>query len=130
MQCFSSMQCQCSRHGARCTAARELLCVQEMPSGMHGIFPVLHDGKVHIAGGGTEASYSQSTLHFTFGSCGEPEKGAGAGSSSSPSHSNSQINAPATNGEAHQSESPSAASLDLPAMLVAMALCAICMLWL
>eukprot|EP00892_Ulva_mutabilis_P001696 jgi/Ulvmu1/11527/UM078_0016.1 len=39
---------------------------QDMPQGLHGIFPVKHNGEVHIAAGGTEAAFSQSELYFVY----------------------------------------------------------------
>ena len=40
--------------------------MQDMPVGLHGVFPVLYGDVIHMAGGGTEAAYSQSTLHYRF----------------------------------------------------------------
>lgn len=40
--------------------------MQDMPDGLHGMFPVKHNGKVYVAAGGTEAAYSQSMLHFEY----------------------------------------------------------------
>lgn len=40
--------------------------MQDMPEGLHGIFPVLHNGKVYIAGGGTMVTFSQSNLVYEF----------------------------------------------------------------
>jgi hypothetical protein len=40
--------------------------MQDMPEGMHGIFPVLHKGKVYIAGGGTQAAASISQLVYEY----------------------------------------------------------------
>lgn len=40
--------------------------MQEMPNGLHGMFPVKHNGKVYIAAGGTEAAYSQSKLNYAY----------------------------------------------------------------
>jgi len=37
-----------------------------MPSPRHGIFPVLYQGHVFLAGGGTRAANSQSTRFDTF----------------------------------------------------------------
>eukprot|EP01024_Parvocaulis_polyphysoides_P046748 TRINITY_DN44170_c0_g3_i2.p1 TRINITY_DN44170_c0_g3~~TRINITY_DN44170_c0_g3_i2.p1 ORF type:complete len:335 (+),score=39.56 TRINITY_DN44170_c0_g3_i2:32-1006(+) len=36
----------------------------EMPVGLHGIFPVFYDGKIHIAGGGDKVANSQSVNHL------------------------------------------------------------------
>ena len=41
-------------------------CMQDMPEGLHGIFPVLHNGRVYIAGGGTRAAFSQSTAVYEY----------------------------------------------------------------
>ena len=38
----------------------------DMPNPRHGIFPVLYQGHVFLAGGGTQAANSQSTLFDTF----------------------------------------------------------------
>eukprot|EP00892_Ulva_mutabilis_P001700 jgi/Ulvmu1/11530/UM078_0019.1 len=39
---------------------------KDMPKGLHGMFPVKHNGKVYVAAGGTEAAYSQSKLHYVY----------------------------------------------------------------
>jgi hypothetical protein len=38
----------------------------QMPNARHGIFPVLFQGHIFIAGGGTQSGYSQSTIFDTF----------------------------------------------------------------
>jgi hypothetical protein len=40
--------------------------VQDMPTGLHGIFPIKHGSQIYIAAGGTEAAYSQSTHAYAF----------------------------------------------------------------
>lgn len=40
--------------------------VQDMPVGMHGMFPVLLGDSILIAAGGTSAGYSQSDLAYSF----------------------------------------------------------------
>lgn len=50
---------------AACCASVHVF-VQDMPIGLHGVFPVLFGDVIHMAGGGTEAAYSQSTLHYRF----------------------------------------------------------------
>lgn len=41
-------------------------CVQDMPEGLHGTFPVRNGGDIYIAGGGTQAAYSQSKAAYKF----------------------------------------------------------------
>lgn len=41
-------------------------CMQDMPEGLHGIFPVLYNDKVFIAGGGDVATFSQSQLVLEY----------------------------------------------------------------
>lgn len=43
--------------------------MQDMPIGVHGIFPVLHEHRIFVTAGGAEAGYSQSTLHYQFTPC-------------------------------------------------------------
>lgn len=40
--------------------------VQDMPVGLHGTFAVEDGGYIYLAGGGTQAAYSQSTSHYRF----------------------------------------------------------------
>jgi hypothetical protein len=40
--------------------------MQDMITGMHGIFPVLYNGKMYIAGGGIQAAASISNLVYEY----------------------------------------------------------------
>ena len=40
--------------------------LQDMPFGLHGIFPVRHGSGIYLAAGGTAAANSQSTHHLLF----------------------------------------------------------------
>jgi hypothetical protein len=40
--------------------------MQDLPKGLHGFFPVRNGNKVHLAGGGEQAAYSQATTHYVF----------------------------------------------------------------
>lgn len=57
-------------------------CVQDMPQGLHGVFPILFEDAIYVAGGGTEAAYSQSTLHMRL-SLGTETSSRGIGGDSS-----------------------------------------------
>jgi hypothetical protein len=41
--------------------------VQDMPKGMHGIFPLGYGGALLIAGGGVKAAASRSALNIAYG---------------------------------------------------------------
>jgi hypothetical protein len=41
--------------------------VQDMPKGMHGIFPLGYGGALLIAGGSVKAAASRSTLNIAYG---------------------------------------------------------------
>ncbi|MDW8262792.1 MAG: kelch repeat-containing protein, partial [Phycisphaerales bacterium] len=34
-----------------------------LPTARHGIFPVLHGGRIYVPGGGVKAGFSHSTVH-------------------------------------------------------------------
>ena len=38
----------------------------EMPTARHGVFPVLYESRIFVAGGGTQAANSQSDLFEIF----------------------------------------------------------------
>ena len=40
--------------------------VQDLPKGLHGIFPVEYEGGVYVTGGGTEFAFSQSTANAVY----------------------------------------------------------------
>jgi hypothetical protein len=87
------------------------VAVQEMPSGMHGVFPVLYGDAVHVAGGGTQAGYSQSTNHYRFtpGTAMSPQ-GVSAAPSAAVSMRSPQVAAVPIH-----SQQPTAAPVVLPA---------------
>ena len=37
-----------------------------MPEGLHGIFPVMHQGVIYVTGGGDEVAYSQSRKNLAY----------------------------------------------------------------
>jgi N-acetylneuraminic acid mutarotase len=38
----------------------------EMPTGRHGIFPLLHGWRIYVAGGGTQAGFSNSNINEIY----------------------------------------------------------------
>lgn len=55
----------CHMHVGRILDVKRLH-MQDMPLGMHGMFPVLLGDSILIAAGGTSAGYSQSTIALSF----------------------------------------------------------------